>query len=221
MPFVDDLTSILNLMVLICATVFYTGVFVLWHARKQDYDRAEKHLREGGFLMGLFGGILLLMSVWGQFTWPLPGAYNLYFFDPLLLLSILLIAFAVTTTFRLPTHLVGMLGVVMGSGVIYYGFRADYVYGLSLTKHPFETLLLYLAFGGMAILAFPATLYVDWFVTGPKTPANGPLASAPRPEMPRMWYGILLIFLVVVALAGIAAIAYGFSTAWAHLESPP
>lgn len=221
MVFVDDLTSVLNLLVLVCATVFYTGVFVLWHARKQDYERAEHHLREGGFLMGLFGGILLIFSVWGQFSWPLPAQFNLYFYDPLLLMSLLLLAFAAAVMFRLPTHFVGMLGVVMGSGVIYYGVRADYVYGLSLTTHPFETLLLYVGFGAMAIMSFPATLYLDWFVTGPKTPATGPVVSGPRPEMPRMWYGILIVFLVIVALAGIAAIAYGFTTAWAHLEHAP
>ncbi len=221
MPFIDDLTTILNLMVLVCAAVFYTGFFVLWHQRKRDYERAERHLREGGFVLGLLGGLLGFLSVWGEFTWPLPGAYNLYFFDPLILLSLLLIAFGITVWFRLPTHFVGMLGVVCGAGVIYYGLRADYVFGLQLTKSPFETLLLYVAFGSMAILAYPATLFVDWFVTGPQTPGTAPLPSDPQPAYPRMWLGLTLFFLAVVVLAGIAAVAYGFTSAWAHLESPP
>lgn len=226
MPFIDDLTTILNLMILVCATVFYTGFFALWHARKQDYDRAERHLREGGVLLGLFGVALAIIAFWGELTWPfgLSGslaAYNLYFFDPLFMMSLLLIGFALATWFRFPTHYVGMLGVVMGSGVIYYGLRADYVYGLSLTKDPFETLLLYIAFGSLAILAYPATLFVDWFVVGPQTPSAGPLPSKPQPEYPRMWLGLMLFFLLVVVLAGVAAVAYGFSSAWSHLAGPP
>lgn len=216
----DDLTAIMNLMVLVCAAVFYTGFFVYWHARKRDYERAEQHLREGGFLMGLLGGALGVIALWGEFTWPLggaSGAYNLYFFDPLLLLAFLTVAFAVAVWFRLPTHFVGMLAVVSGAGVIYYGLRSDYIYGLQLTKEPLETLLLYLAFGAMAILAYPATMYVDWFVTSAKNPAAGPLPSGPQPAYPRMWGALNLLFLVVVALAGIAAVSYGFTIAWAHL----
>ncbi len=226
MAFIDDLTSILNLMVLACVTVFYTGFFVVWHAYKRDYDRAERHLKQGGVLMGMIGGILGIITIWGELTWPFGiggglSAYNLYFFDPLLLMSFLLIAFAVSAWFKLPTHFVGMLGVVCGAGVVYYAMRADYVYGLSLTKEPTETLLLYLAFGGMAILAYPATMFVDWFVTGPQTPSTGPLPSNPQPAFPRMWMGLMILFLVVVVLAGVAALAYGFTSAWAHLAGPP
>jgi uncharacterized membrane protein len=226
MAFIDDLTTILNLMVLVSAVVFYTGFFVWWHARKQDYERAAKHLREGGVLMAFLGGLILIIALWGQLTWPfgLSGglaAYNLYFFDPLLLLSIMLVAFGVAAWFKLPTHYIGMLGVVIGCGVIYYALRADFVYGLALTKEPFETLLLYLAWGGAAILAYPVTLYVDWFVQEPTSPGVGPLPSGPKPDYPMMWTGWSFVFLIVVALAGVAAVAYGFTAAWSHLAGPP
>lgn len=226
MAFIDDLTTILNLMVLIAATVFYTGFFALWHARKRDYDRAEKHLRGGAVLLGFLGGIMLIISLWGELTWPFGiagglAAYNLYFFDPLLLLSLMLVGFATLVWLRLPTHYLGMLGVVAGAGVIYYALRADYVYGLALTKEPTETLLLYLAWGGAAILSYPATMFVDWFVQGPKTPEVGPLPSKPVPDFPRMWGGLTIFFLIVVALAGVAAILYGFNAAWSHLAGPP
>jgi putative membrane protein len=218
MAFVDDLTLILDLMILVAVTVFYTGFFVWVHAWRKDAQRALSHLREGSFILAMLGGLIGVIALWGEFTWPLPGAYNLYFFDPLIMLALLLVAFGTAVTFRLPTHFVGMLGVVIGSGVIYYGSRA---YWLGLTKEPFETLLLYLGFGAMAILSYPATLFVDWFVVGPQYAAAAPLPSTPTPAYPKLWTVLLGLFLLVVVLAGIAALLYGFSTAWSHLESPP
>lgn len=220
MAFIDDLTLILDLMILLTAVVFYTGFFVWYHSRRNDGARAWSHLREGAFVMTLIGGIIGLIALWGEFNWPLPGAYDLYFFDPLMLLALLTVGFGLTTIFRMPTHFVGMMGIVIGCGVIYYGARADY-YLRTVTLDPFETLLMYLAFGGLAIMAYPATLYVDWFVTGRQNPALQPISSASSPTSPRLWAVLLGIFLVLVILAGISAAAYGLSAAWGHLESPP
>ena len=219
MAFIDDLTLVLDLLILLLAVVFYTAFFVWYHSWKRDAARAWSHLREGAFLMTIIGGTIGLIALWGEFNWPLPGAYDLYFFDPLLLLAILTVGFGLTTIFRWPTHFVGMMGVVIGCGVIYYGARADYY--LKLTLDPLETLLMYLAFGGVAIMSYPATLYVDWFVTGRQNSALQPIASAGSPTSPRLWAALLGVFFVIVLLAGLAVAAYGLSAAWGHLESPP
>jgi putative membrane protein len=218
MAFIDDLTLILDLLVVISAALFYTGFFVWLHQRRHDSERALAHLTEGAYLLGLLGGLIGIIALWGEFTWPLPGQYDLYFFDPLMLLSVLLVAFALAVGLRLPTHFIGMLGVVVGGGIIYYGTRA---YWLGLTKDPLETFLLYLAFGGVAILSYPATLFVDWFVVGPRESRVQPLPSGAKPQYPWIWTVLLALFLVVVVLAGVAAMLYGFSAAWSHLESPP
>lgn len=218
MPFIDNLTLVLDLLVLIAATVFYTGFFVWLHFRRKDSERAIAHLREGGVLLGLLGLAVGIIAIFGEFTWPLPGSYNLFFFDPLYMLSLLLVAFWIATWYRLPTHLIGMLGVVIGSGIIYYGARA---YLLGSTNDPLETFLLYLAFGGVAILSYPVTLFVDWFVTGPKGGGVDPLPSSPAPQNPRMWMALLGFFLVVTVLAGVAAVLYGFTAAWSHLAHAP
>jgi putative membrane protein len=220
--FIDDLTLVLDLLILISAVVFYTAFFVWYHSRRNDPARAATHLREGAILMTLIGGIIGLIALWGEFTWPIPatiGSYDLYFFDPLLLLALLTVGFGLAVIFRLPTHMVGMLGVVIGLGVMYYGVRAEYY--LKLTQDPLETLLMYLGFGAVAILSYPATLYVDWFVTGRQNPALTPIASASTPTYPRLWTVLLGLFIVMILLAGIAAAAYGLSAAWGHLESPP
>jgi putative membrane protein len=227
MTFLDDLTLVLDLLILVACTVFYTGFMVWMEMRRKDRARALTHLRGGALLLGALGLVLGVVALWGEFTWPLSlvingsnvlAAYDLLFFDSLVLLSLLLVSFAVAVNYRLPTHFVGMLGVVIGFGIMYYGYRG---YTLSLTEEPLETLLLFLGFGGVAVLSYPVTLYLDWFVVGPTVPSLDPLPTDPTPMYPKVWTLFLGLFLLVVVLAGVAALFYGFDSAWAHLAAPP
>jgi putative membrane protein len=227
MTFMDDLTLVLDLLILVACAVFYTGIMVWLEMHRGDRVRAQTHLRGGAILMGSLGAVLGIVALWGEFTWPLSlsiggsnvlAAYDLLFFDSLVMLSLLLVSFAIAVNLRLPTHFVGMLGVVIGFGIMYYGYRG---YTLSLTEEPLETLLLFLGFGGIAVLSYPVTLYLDWFVVGPTNPGADPLPTDPTPRYPMMWNLFLGLFLAVVILAGIAALFYGFDSAWAHLANPP
>ena len=230
MTFTDDLTLVLDLLVLVTVAVFYTGLTVWVSMRRDDRLRANTHLRGGATLLGLLGGLLLIIAIWGELTWPLSAttpsgsnalaAYDILFFDSLFLLAFLLIAFAVAVRQKLPTHFVGLLAAVAGIGIVFYGYRA---WTLSLTLEPLETLLLFLGFGAVAVGSYPITLYLDWFVVGPTTPGVDPLPSdpLPRPRYRLMWNLLLGAFLLFVLLAGIAAIWYGYDTAWSHLASPP
>ena len=223
MSFVDDLTLVLDLLILVTAAIFYTGVLVWFEFYRKDNVRANTHLQAGAFMLGILGVLLGLFSVWGELAWPItgfPGAqsYDLFFYDVLILLSLLLVTFSLMVRFKQPTHFVGMLGVIIGLGVLFYGFRA---YQLNLTQHPYETLLMYMAFAGVSIMSYPVTLFVDWFIVGPATPGADPLPSAPFPRYPWLWNVLLGLFLLAVVLAGVAAVEYGINAAWAHLASPP
>ncbi|MGA8542033.1 MAG: DUF981 family protein [Thermoplasmata archaeon] len=227
MTFLDDLTLVLDLLILVACVVFYTGFMVWLEMRQKDRARALSHLREGSLVMGCLGAVLGLIALWGEFTWPLNvtvggnnvlAAYDLLFFDSVVLLAVLLVSFAIAVNLRRPTHIVGMLGVVVGLAIGFYGYRA---YTLSLTEEPLETLLLFLGFGAVAVASYPVTLYVDWFVVGPAVPGADPLPSDPTPRYPLMWNLFLGLFLLMVVLAGVAALFYGFDSAWAHLASPP
>jgi putative membrane protein len=231
MTFIDDLALVLDLLILVAVAVFYTGFMVWLEMHRKDPLRAQSHLRMGAILLGGLGAVLGLIALWGEFTWPLNvtvpvngtptnvlAAYDLLFFDALLMLAFLLIAFAIAVLYRLPTHMVGVLGVVIGGGIIYYGYRA---WTLSLTEEPFDTLLLFLGFGAVAIGSYPISLYLDWFVVGPTTPGADPMPSDARPRYPILWNVLIGIFLVLVILAGVAALYYGYDTAWAHLGAPP
>lgn len=227
MTFTDDLTLVLDLLVLVTCAVFYTGVTVWYNLSRGDLGRARAHLREGSIVMGGLGGLLGVFALWGEFTWPLfltfgngnvLAPYDILFFDSLTMLAFLLVAFAVAVNLRLPTHMVGVLGIFIGAAIFFYGYRA---YNLSLTLQPLETFLMYLAFGGVAILSYPATLFVDLYVVGPQNPEVQPFTDGPKPSYPVLWSAVAALFLVIVVLAGIAAIAYGYNTAWGHLANPP
>jgi len=223
MGFIDDLSVIVDLLVLVAVVIFYTGFLVWFHTLyRKDPARAYTHLREGGFVLALLGGLLGLFALWGEFVWPLtiqtPGGaltvYNIFFFDPLILLSLLLVGFGAAVWAKLPTHFIGLMAVVCGGGVIYYGYQG---YNNGLTLDHLETFLLFLVWGVMAIGSYGATLFVDWFVIGTQNPNAGPLASSTTPAFPRMWTVLIFLFLVVVVLAGIAAIWYGQDITWGHL----
>ena len=224
MGFIDDLSVIVDLMVLVAVIIFYTGFLVWYHGLyKKDAARAYTHLREGGFVLALLGGILGLFALWGEFVWPLTitfgtsslTVYNIFFFDPLVLLSILLVGFGAAVWAKLPTHMVGVMGVPIGGGIVYYGYIG---YHNGLTLDHLETFLLFIAWGALAIASYGATLFVDWFVVANQNPSAGPLASPTTPAYPRMWTGLIFAFMVVVVLAGIAAIWYGQDIAWGHLQ---
>lgn len=227
MTFLDDLTLVLDLLILVTVSVFYTGVTVWFEMSRNDGPRARAHLRQGGLMAGILGALMMLIALWGEFTWPLSlvingsnvlAAYDLLFFDALMMLSLLLVGFAIAVSLRLPTSPVGVLGIVIGAGIMYYGYRG---YTLSLTKDPLETLLMYLAFGAVAIMSYPVTLFIDQYVVGPAHPESSPMPADPKMSYPMLWMAVNALFLVFVVLAGAAAVAYGFSTAWAHLAAPP
>ncbi len=166
----------------------------------------------------MVGAFVSVLGFWGELVWPLPGPYNMLFYDPTLLGGMLLLAFAILVHLKLPTQYLGVLAGVSGLGIEYYGARG---YLLSLTKDPLEMFLLFLGFDLTAALAHPVTLYVDWYILEPSR--NRPTASpsAAMAPVPRFWNVPVLAFLVLAALPGIAAILMGLSAVWSHLEYAP
>jgi putative membrane protein len=218
MAFIDNLGFELGLMVLTTAVAFYTGFVVWWYRRQGDLARSVEYLRGGGLMLGVLGLFLSILGFWGELAWPLPGQYNLLFYDPTLLGGMMLVGFAVTVYYRIPTQYLGVVGGVAGLGIAYYGARG---YMLNLTKEPLEMFLLFLGFGVMMALSYPVTLFVDWYVLHPGEPAADTSPGAKAPAYPAIWNAPVLLFLALTALAGIAAILMGFNTVWSHLEYAP
>jgi Protein of unknown function (DUF981) len=92
------------------------------------------------------------------------ASYNIFFTDVYLLFGMTLVILAVTMALKLKLSYAGLFGFVAGIITIGYGWNG---YILGLTKEPFETFLMYAAFGGTGIFAFPATVFTDHFLAHP------------------------------------------------------
>lgn len=218
MVFIDNLGFELDALILVTTAAFYTGFWVWWFLAKHDPKKSAQELRGGGFILGFLGVFLSVLGFWGELTWPLPASYNLLFYDPTLLLGLILVGFSACLALRVPTHYLGMVASVSGLGVIYYGTRA---YLLGLTQEPLAMFGLFAAFGAMGVLAFPVTLFIDRFVLGNPGAAGDPSSTATPSSIPMLWRIPLGLFLAMAVVAGIAALVLGFDTAWSHLAKAP
>ena len=167
-PFIDDLALIEVFLLLVASVLAYSGVRVWWAAAKNRPEELRKVLKGTGVPIGLVGSATLVLALWGEMTWPFltsdgMGGYNIFFFDPLLLMSFVLLAFSVSAVLSLKLQYVGVFAMVAGAATIFYGWTG-YTANPAFTKDPFDTLLLYAGFGLAGILALPASLAVDYYL---------------------------------------------------------
>ncbi len=257
MAFVDDLALIEVFLMLVAAVLAYSGVRVWLAIRSNQPATLNKVLRGTAVPVGLVGATTLAISLWGEMTWPFPAAYglagyNIFFFDPLILMSFVLLGFAVSAFLGLRLQYVGVFAMVAGAATVFYGW-VGYTASPAFTKDPFYTLLLYLGFGIAGIFALPATVVVDYYtasvehghvpwqvgrsaitthlrsmgVRGVQSVVPDVTTSPSDPKasdsgemvfhMPKVVQGLLLLFPLFVALAGIAAFWYFGVTLPGHL----
>lgn len=169
MAFLDNLALIEVLLLLVAAVFAYAGVRVWWAMRSHQPESLRRMLKSTAVPVGVVGVITLSLALWGEMAWPFPAAYgmagyNIFFFDPLVLLGIVLLAYAVTAYFSLRLQYVGVLALVAGGVAAFYGWTG-YTAHPAFTKDPFDTLLLYGGFGLAGVLALPSTVIVDWYLS--------------------------------------------------------
>ena len=116
------------------------------------YVKPDKQFRKswaaGFFLVGLVG---LVTSVPMVISWPLPGAYNVAYGEPALLLSALFIAAAVTLVFEWEPLIPAIYGFFAGIYALVIGIR---ILELGLSSQPFVAFVGFLltGVGGMLVL---------------------------------------------------------------------
>ena len=116
------------------------------------YVKPDKQFRKswaaGFFLVGLVG---LVTSVPMVISWPLPGAYNVAYGEPALLLSALFIAAAVTLVFEWEPLIPAIYGFFAGIYALVIGIR---ILELGLSSKPFVAFVGFLltGVGGMLVL---------------------------------------------------------------------
>ncbi len=167
-PFLDDLALIEVLLILVGVLFAYAGVYSWWAIRSNDPKGVRAVLDGLAVPLGVLGASTLVLALWGEMTWPFlnsdgMGGYNIFFFDPLVLLGIVLVAYAVSARLGTKLQYVGLISLVAGGATAFYGYTG-YTATPAFTTHPFDTLLLYLAFAAMGVAAFPATFLTDHYL---------------------------------------------------------
>jgi len=171
MAFIDFLAFQEGLLLIAAAIVGFVGLNVWWAMRHNDQEGVKSALKAGAIPIGAVGVIATALAVWAEETWPFPAipgtnlaSYNIFFTDVYLLFGMTLVILGVTMALRLKLAYVGLFALVAGAITMGYGWNG---YILSMTKEPLETFLMYLAFGGVGLFAFPATIMTDHFLAHP------------------------------------------------------
>lgn len=205
MPFVDNLAVELITLVMVGGIVSYLSGIVYLEYRKNGTKNVEETLRHGIFPLGFLGGVITVLGIWGEIVWPLPGAYNIVFADPYLILGILLISMSLAIAFRQKLQVVGFASLLGGIMAIYYG---AIIYSDGLTQSPLGAFGLYAAFGLAGIFTFPATIAYDTMDERKGKPAS-------------LWGIFLVLFWLFFIFAAVLAAVTGIPAVAAHIANPP
>lgn len=168
MAFVDDLALVEVLIGLVALLFAYSGVRVWWAIRTNAPADLRAILRGTAIPAAALGSITLAIAMWGEVVWPFPAGfglagYNIFFFDPMVLLGTLLVAYAVAAASGAKMQYVGLMAFAAGIATAFYGWTG-YTSSPAFTKDPLDTFLLYGAFAATAVFAFPVSVAVDHFL---------------------------------------------------------
>jgi uncharacterized membrane protein len=162
--FIDNLALTEALLLFAAAILTFMGMSVWWAIRKNNPDKVKAALRGGALPLGAVGITALVLGFYEEMVWPYPaaiGGYNILFNDMTLLFGVVVLALAAAAYLGIQLQYVGVFAFIAGAVTMFYGWTA---YGFHYTKDPFDTLLLYGAFGLAGILALPATVVADYYL---------------------------------------------------------
>ncbi len=149
--FVDDLLLELFILGISGFLIACNAYWILIKNKKLDLK---------GFAVSLviIGLITLMLSLYNEFTWTLPSSYNILFYDPLTLFSIILLISGFSILFNFELIYSGFIAAFSGIITIIYGL-IGFLYGM--TNSPIAFFLLYLFFGLAGILGYKISNYFE------------------------------------------------------------
>ena len=203
MAFIDDLAMELFTLSLVgVVSIYLTGsVYIAYRKGIKDI---EEVLKPGVYPLGILGGIITIMGIYGEMTWPLPGSYNILFYDPYLIIGLILIIMAVSIAMKQKLQFTGILALFSGLIAIYYGANA---YMDKMTSSPIAMLGLYIAFGLTGVSTYPTTLIYD-MLPG-------------KAKVSKLWTVVLVIFWIGLVVSAVLAALTAIEAVPQHLLSPP
>ena len=204
MAFVDDLALELYSISLVGFLALYITIR-MYLANRRGEKSLDGYLKAGAVPMLILGAFILIMGLFGEFSWPLPGSYNILFYDPYVMLGIILVAGSASVLLKQKLQSVGFLSLLAGLVVAWYGVHG---YLIGLTSSPIGLLGLFLAFGSAAVFAYPMTLMID----------NVALLNG---KQSKVWMACLILFCISVFAASAVAALIATLAIPVHLASAP
>ncbi|WP_338598552.1 DUF981 family protein [Sulfolobus tengchongensis] len=208
MAFIDDLALMLFILPLVSVLIAYTTVQAFIGFRKSGYEAIKRSLDDSIIPAAILGIVILIISLWGEFTWTLPGSYNILFYDVYLLLGVIILSYSIAVYMGKRLQTTGIFALFVGLITIYYGVTG---YHLGLTKEPLALLALYVTYGIAGILGYPVTLALDTLRA----------QSVKDPPLKGWMLAFFILFWIFVIIAGIIGAFIAVETVPAHLASPP
>lgn len=208
MVFIDNLA--LQLFALGFLGLFVDYVFLgIWRdmrmaAKTKADPNITARLSDSMPMFAALAAFFLIMGFWGEFTWTLPGPYNILFDDPYTLLGVILLGFVLSVKYEKKLQYVGLITLFTGLMLIEYGIAG---YRLGLTLEPLALLLLYLSFGLAGVFTYPLLLTLDWYKSGK--------------AVSRMYAVWVILFVIFVTIGSLLAIYIGAESVPHHLAHPP
>ena len=203
MAFIDDLAMELFTLTLVgVVSIYMTGTAYL--AYRKGEKNIEEIMKPGVMPLGILGGIIVIMGVYGEMTWPLPGSYNILFYDPYLILGLIILMMAVALGLKQKLQYTGIIALFAGAIAIYYGANA---YLDKMTSSPIAMLGFYIAFGLTGMFTYPTTLIYDML------PGKGKVSKG--------WTVILVLFWIGLIVSAVLAAVTAIEAVPQHLLSPP
>ncbi|MEM3791412.1 MAG: DUF981 family protein [Candidatus Micrarchaeaceae archaeon] len=186
--FVDPLSVML---LGVSASTFFIAFYLISVAKGK---RAFAELAVPTFFLGIFD---FVSGFYMSFFWPLPGAYNMLFGDPMLLLGLILLSGSYALYRNISPNPVSLLGFLLG---IYLFAETYSINAFSLEPH--KDMLIVLSF--YLVSAIAAVL--------------SPLVYTNPKKSGKVAYYLLA---VLVIIAAILAMAIGEISIIGHLQTPP
>jgi putative membrane protein len=207
MAFTDNLAYALFSLSFAGFLILYLVVseYITYVKKNKNYADYTARLEAAKAPLLLVGAYMVIMGLWGQMTWPLPGSYNILFYDPLLSFGMIVLALGLSIHFRVRFEYVGFFGLLIGIMTIIYGVQG---YSIGLTEEPLALLALYGFFGVSGIFSYPVALLMQKLPGLQRNPWVG-------------WTLCLVIFVVAMLGASLLAAYVAVSAIPSHLISAP
>ena len=204
--FVDDLALEYFLVTMVSVLTLYTIAAVYLEYRKNGTKNLRIAMAPAGFPLLVLGTVILLIGLFQEFVWPLPGSYNIYFGDPFLMLGMVTLVYAIAVLKDYQLQYPGIFALFIGLMAITYGYFG-YINGLPKAAIVVQTFILYLGYGAFGIMVYPVSLIYDLLPSRTKSPFIANL--------------ILVIFFFLVLLAMVASAYGGLTAVSSHIHSAP